>query len=330
MSAPVLVTGGGGFIGRAIVERLLQSGVRVRVLGRGEYPDLAARGVECIRGDITDEATVERAIAGCDTVFHVAAKAGVWGRWDDYVRPNVWGTRKVIRACKAHGAARLVFTSSPSVVFDGHDQRGLDETAPYPARFRSAYSATKAAAEHEVLAANSASLGTIVLRPHLVWGPGDNHIVPRILEQGRRGKLRIIGKGDAVVDTTYIDNAADAHLLAAEALANRTNAAGRAYFITNGEPKNLWEIVNGILDAAGQPPVQKCLPRGVALAAATTSEFLHRLLRRPGEPRITRFLVEELSASHWFSIEAARRELGYGPVVTIKDGLRRLAQALTS
>jgi nucleoside-diphosphate-sugar epimerase len=325
-----LVTGGGGFIGQAVIDRLLAAGAHVRALGRREYPNLAERGVECVRGDIVDVSAVDRAVAGCEIVFHVAAKAGVWGAWEDYFAPNVLGTRHVIAASQKYGISRLVFTSSPSVVFDGRDQRGIDECAPYPTQRHSAYSATKALAEQAVLAAHKGPLRTVALRPHLVWGPGDNHIVPRLLAQARAGKLRVIGDGSAIVDTTFIDNAANAHIAAAEALAVRASVGGKPYFLSNGEPRPVWEIINGILAAGGLPPVTRHISRRAALVAATVLEATHRLFRRNGEPRLTRFVVEELSTSHWFDITAARRDLGYEPRVTIAEGMQRLAQHLRS
>ncbi len=324
----VLVTGGGGFVGQAVVRRLRDRGHLVRSFSRARYPELETLGAEQICGDLADPAAVDRAVAGCELVFHIAAKAGVWGAYEAYHRPNVLGTRHVIAACRRHGVGRLVFTSSPSVVFDGAPQEGVDESIPYPRRHRSPYSATKAQAEREILAANDATLQTVALRPHLVWGPGDNHIVPRILAQGRAGKLRIIGRGDNRVDTTYIDNAADAHLAAADALAHNPAAAGKAYFITNDEPRVVWDVINGILAAADLPPVTRRVPKNAAILAGAVLETLHRVARRPGEPRMTRFVAEELATPHWFDISAAKRDLGYHPQVTIADGLQHLRQHL--
>ncbi|HRX85101.1 MAG TPA: NAD-dependent epimerase/dehydratase family protein, partial [Phycisphaerae bacterium] len=206
----------------------------------------------------------------------------------------------------------------------GGDMAGADYSVPDPAIHRSPYSRSKAEAEQAVLAANTDAFRTVALRPHLVWGPGDNHIVPRILAQGRAGKLRIIGRGDNRVDTTYIDNAADAHLGALDALTAGAAAAGKAYFISNGEPVVIWDIINGILAAADLPPVRRKIPKNVALGGAAVLEMLHRVLRRPGEPRMTRFVVEELASTHYFDISAARRDLGYVPAVTIQEGLARL------
>jgi len=321
-----LVTGGGGFLGRAIVERLRSRGCAVRSLARGEYPDLRTLGVEVVRGDLADAEVVRRACASCDVVFHAAARPGVWGPYAEYHRANVVGTRNVIDACRAAGVAKLVFTSSPSVVFDGRDMAGVDESVPYPRHYHAAYPQTKAEAERLVLAANDASLATVALRPHLIWGPRDNHLVPRIIARAR--SLRRIGGANPLIDTTYIDNAADAHLLAAEGLMPGSPIAGRAYFISNGEPRPLWDIVNAILAAADLPPVTRRVPLGVARAAAACMEAACSMLRIRSEPRLTRFLVEELTTAHWFNISAARRDLGYEPRVSIDEGLRRLAEWL--
>lgn len=323
-----LVTGGGGFLGLAIVRQLLARGATVRSYSRHEYPELRRLGVEQRLGDLTDAATLAKAAAGCDIVFHVAAKAGVWGRYEDYHRPNVLGTENVLAACRQHGIARLVHTSSPSVVFAGGDQRGVDESAPYPAHFEAHYPRTKAAAERLVLAANGPELATVALRPHLIWGPGDNHLLPRLAARARAGQLRRIGPPGRRIDTVYIDNAADAHLLAADRLAPGAPVAGRAYFISQGEPVETWTIINQLLEAAGAPPVTRSVPVWLALAAAWGCETLHRVTGNPAEPRLTRFVVRELCSDHWFDIGAARRDLGYEPKVSIAEGLRRLREHL--
>lgn len=321
-----LVTGGGGFLGRAIVERLVERGDRVRSLSRGEYAELAALGVETIRADLTDADAVGKACRGCDVVFHVAAKAGVWGRYHEYYQPNVVGTENVIAACRRHNVPRLVYTSSPSVVFGGGDMKGIDESVPYPPRHRSHYSATKAIAEQRVLAASGDDLRTLALRPHLIWGPRDNHIVPRLVDRARAGRLRRVGDGTNVVDSTHIDNAADAHILAAAALSTNPNAAGRAYFISNGEPRRLWELIDGIIAAAGLPPVKRSVSHRAARAIGGVLELVHAACRIESEPRMTRFVADELATSHWFDITAARTELGYEPKVSIDEGLQRLKQ----
>lgn len=320
-----LVTGGGGFLGGAIVRRLVERGDRVRSLARADYSALRDLGVETVRGDLSDASTVATAAVGCDVVFHVAARAGVWGSYDSYHQANVVGTRNVIAACQSKGVGRLVYTSSPSVVFNGRDMEGVDESAPYPDHFEAPYPATKAEAERLVLAANGPPLATVSLRPHLIWGPGDNHLVPRIVARGRAGRLRRIGSENKLVDATYIDNAADAHLNAADRLSPTAPAAGRAYFIAQGEPLPVWDLVNGILAAAGLPPVTKRVPLRLAGFMAGILEAGYGALRISAEPPLTRFVVRELATAHWFDLTAARRDLGYDPKITTEEGLRRLA-----
>jgi nucleoside-diphosphate-sugar epimerase len=325
-----LVTGGGGFLGGAIVHRLHDRGDVVRSISRNRYPALDERGVEQVQGDIADAGAVNRAVAGCDIVFHVAAKAGVWGPAEEYRRANIVGTGNVIAACRKNGVRRLVFTSSPSVVTTGHDIEGGNESLPYPSRYLADYPRTKAAAERLVLAANRPDLATVSLRPHLIWGPGDHHLVPRLIARARAGRLWQVGRGTNRADVTYIDNAAAAHLLAADSLATRSPIAGKVYFISDGEPVQVWPFVNRILSIAGLPPARQSVSRGVAYATGTAAEFAYRLLGRRDEPPMTRFLAVQLASSHWFNISAARRDLGYAPVVSIKEGLERLGHWLAS
>ncbi|MFO0952265.1 MAG: NAD-dependent epimerase/dehydratase family protein [Isosphaeraceae bacterium] len=273
---------------------------------------------------MTDPDAVARAAEGRDVVFHVAAKAGIWGPTEEYQRINVEGTRHVLNACRKHGVGRLVHTSSPSVVFNGRDMEGADESAPYPKHFDADYPRTKAEAEREVLAANGPDLATVALRPHLIWGPGDNHLVPRIVARARAGRLRRIGRENQPIDATYIDNAAEAHILAADRLAPGSAPAGRAYFIAQGEPVPVWDLVNRILKAAGLPPVTRTVPTGVALAAAGLLESAYRTFGIHAEPPLTRFFVHQVTTAHWFDLTAARRDLGYSPRVSTAEGLERL------
>jgi 2-alkyl-3-oxoalkanoate reductase len=326
----VLVTGGGGFLGGVIVRMLRERGDTVHSFSRGRYQELDQLGVEQVQGDLADREAVLHATEGCDCVFHVAARPGIWGPYADYYRANVTGTDNVIAACRANGIGRLVHTSSPSVVFDGRDVEEGDESLPYPARYEAHYPQTKALAEQLVLAANSSSLATVALRPHLIWGPGDNHLVPRILAKGRAGRLRRIGGRPCLVDTVYVDNAARAHLQAADCLAPGSAVAGKAYFITNGEPLPLWEMVNRILAAGGLPPVTQSISPRLAMTAGVICEGIWGLFRLSGEPPMTRFVAHELATSHWFSIEAARRDFGYKPEVSIDEGLVRLRAWLAS
>ena len=343
-----LVTGGGGFLGQAIVKRLRARGDFVRSLSRSEYPELTVLGVECVQGDIADAGAVSAAAVGCDVVFHVAAKAGVWGAYSDYHRANVVGTENVIAACLAQGVGKLVYTSSPSVVFDGHDEAGIDESAPYPARYLAHYPQTKAIAERAVLKANGAALATggaalatgetgdsrpplresvlstVALRPHLIWGPGDNHLVPRLIERARQGKLRRVGSGKNLVDTVYIDNAADAHVQAADKLEPHSSVAGRAFFLSNGEPLPLWDLIDRMLACAELPPVQRSVSATTAYCVGGLLELIYTLLGRSDEPPMTRFVARQLATAHWFRIEAAQRAFGYRPTVTVDEGLMRL------
>jgi nucleoside-diphosphate-sugar epimerase len=323
-----LVTGGGGFLGSAIVSGLAARGDAVVSLASNRYPALDALGVTQVQGDIADPAAVERAAAGCDVVFHVAAKAGIWGRYADYHRANVEGTANVLAACRQHRIPRLIYTSSPSVVFDGRDMEGVNESVPYPTRYEASYPETKAHAERMVLTANSGELATVALRPHLIWGPGDNHLVPRILARGRVGKLRRLGRRNPLIDSIYIDNAADAHLLAADRLAPGSPIAGKVYFLSQGEPVPLWDLINRILACADLPPVTRSVPVWLAYSAGWLLECVYELFRRQSEPPMTRFLARELATAHWFDISAARRDLGYEPRVSIDEGLRRLREWL--
>lgn len=349
------MTGGTGFLGRRIVERLLAQGRAVTVLARRPAPDLEKRGVHLVAADLSDPEKVHFACRGVETVFHVAAKVGVWGRYEDFFRANVLGTRAVLQGCRTHRVRRLVYTSTPSVVYNGRDLAGADESMPLATRCPAAYPLTKAIAESEVLAANSPALSTVALRPHLIWGAGDPHLVPRIIAQARAGRLRIVGSGRNRVDLVHVENAADAHLLAELALrrlqfssptsqeppigADRCHlsddidhsaqrAAGRAFFITNGEPVMLWEWINGLLHALDIPPVTKHLSLGAATVIGGLCEALWRGLPLAGEPPMTRFVAKELATDHWFDISAARRDLGYSPRVSMAGGTAELVASL--
>jgi 2-alkyl-3-oxoalkanoate reductase len=323
-----LVTGGGGFLGGGIIRRLIERGDTVRSFTRTAYPWLKEAGVEQINGSLNDANVVAQACQGCDVVFHVAAKAGVWGRYADFYATNFTGTENVIAGCRKHGVTRLVYTSTPSVVHGGESLAGIDESVPYPKQFEAAYPETKALAEQAVIAANDTALSTVSLRPHLIWGPGDPHLIPRVLARAKAHKLRRVGTEPVMVDVTYIDNVVDAHILAADKLQLGSALAGKAYFITNDEPVELWEFLNKILVLAKLPPVTKVVPLWKAKLAGQLMERIYKWLRLPGEPRLTRFVVSQLSTSHWYNISAAKRDLGYHPRISIEEGLKRLAATL--
>lgn len=311
--APFLVTGGGGFLGRYIVQGLLAQGERVRIFQRSPAPDLTQQGVEVHRGSLADAAAVSEAVAGCRGVFHVAAKAGVWGPRAEYWAVNVTGTRHILAACRAKGIRHLVYTSTPSVVFSGEPFTGQDESLPYGRNWLCHYAESKALAEREVLAAHEPGrLEVCALRPHLIWGPGDPHLLPRVLAKAAAGRLTQVGEGRNRVDITHVRNAADAHLLAYEALRAGV-AGGKAYFLSQGDPVNLWSWIGELLSALELPPVRRRLSLRSAYALGAVAETLWRFLPLPGEPPITRFVATELAKDHWFSIAAARRDLGYRP-----------------
>jgi len=320
-----LVTGGGGFLGLYIVEQLVARGDRLRVLCRGKYPRLDELGVECVSGDVRDPVVVANACAGIDTVFHVAAVSGIWGPWEHYHGINTFGTENVIAACRIHGVERLIYTSSPSVIYDGHDHQNADESLRYPAKYLCHYPHSKALAEQATLAANGTrGLATVALRPHLIWGPRDNHLIPRLMARAKFGKLRRVGRGDNLISMSYVENAAHAHLLAADQLAPSTPLAGQAYFINEPEPVNLWNWINDLLSLAGLPPVTKSISPRAAYAAGAMLEKIYSILHLAGEPPMTRFLAQQLSGTHSYDISKATRDFGYQPLVPVAEGLRRL------
>lgn len=328
MTMKVLVTGGGGFLGGEIVRRLVARGDEVISYSRSTYDWHREAGVTQATGSLTDVNALENAMRGCDAVVHVAAKAGFWGPRDDYFTANLGGTKAVLEACKKAGVQRLVYTSTPSVVHGGGDLNGVDESLDYPAHHESAYAASKAAAERVVRQANGADLATVALRPHLIWGPGDPHLLPRLLAKAKAGRLRKIGSGNNLVDTVFVDNAASAHLMALDRLQIGSLIGGKAYFLAQGEPAPLWETIERMIIAAGGPPLpKKAVPKGVAMLGGAVCEMVWKTLRLKGEPPMTRFVARQLATSHWFRLENARNDLGYVPEVSFEQGLQRLRRA---
>jgi 2-alkyl-3-oxoalkanoate reductase len=326
----VLVTGASGFVGGRLARRLLADGRRVRALARSPLPELEKLGASVVRADVADEAAVRAACAGVDTVFHVAARVGVWGPRAEFERTNIGGARAVVAACRAARVRRLVFTSSPSVVFNNRDLAGVDESRPLGTVFPADYPRTKAEAERIVLAAHApGEFATCALRPHLVFGPGDRNLVPRVIARARAGRLRIVGDGYNKVDLTHVENVVDAHLLAERALARVDSpAGGRAYFITNGEPVVLWAWINALLRALALPTVTRRLSLPAARRIGAACELAWRVLRLRGEPPMTRFVASELAKDHWFDISAARRDLGYAPRISMAEATAEVVAEL--
>jgi nucleoside-diphosphate-sugar epimerase len=330
-----LVTGATGCLGRHIVRQLLNNGHRVRALCRNpasgclpldgaDHPG-APLEVEIAQGDVRDPAAIDKAVRGVDTVFHTAGLAGMWGPWKAFHATNVVGTQNVLDVSRHYRVRRLVYTSSPSVVFTETDQCGDDESISYARRWLCHYPRSKAAAEQAVLAANTTGgLSTCAIRPHLIWGPGDRQLLPRLLRRARTGRLRRVGDGQNLIDIIYVENAASAHVAATAALADGSPVCGRAYFVSQGEPVNCWQWIDQLLAAASLPPVKRSIPLNRAWPLGHAWEAAYRLLRLRGEPPMTRFLAAQLGRSHWFDISAARRDFGYQPTVSTAEGMERL------
>lgn len=313
-----LVTGGGGFLGRYIVEQLLARGDEVTVFARGNYPELVALGARLIRGDIRDRAAITAACRGIETVFHTAALEGMWGHWMDFYTVNVGGTENVLAACEANEVVKLIYTSSPSVIFDNQPHEAVNEYRPYPLHYESPYAQTKAMAEQLVHKAGKRNgLLTVSLRPHLIWGPRDTHLLPALIARAQAGQLVQVGEGTNRVDLTFVEDAARAHLLAADALKPKSSLIGSIYFISQDEPVLLWPWISDLLRDLGLPPIRRHISLQMARTAGAFWETVYRVLRLKGEPRITRFLASELALSHYYDISRAKSAFDYAPQFTM-------------
>ncbi|MDE6576535.1 MAG: NAD-dependent epimerase/dehydratase family protein [Opitutales bacterium] len=323
----VLVTGGGGFLGCHIIELLQHRGYDVRAMGRHKQPVLESRGVTFMAGDVSFLEDVERAVDGVDAVFHVAGRAKMDMDYQAYYNTHVVGTKNVVSSCEKYGVSRLVLTSSPAVVFNSRDFSGNDESLPLQKHYHWPYVTTKAQAEAHVLAHNSAQLKTVAIRPHLMLGEGDPHLIPNVLRRARRQQLKIVGDGENLVDITFVKNAAHAHLLAFDAL-ERDVAGGKAYFIGQERPVKLWSLINMILESVGLEKVQEHISFRRAYWAGWAMEVFYKLFLRLKMPPMTRMLATVLSKNHYFSHERAYRDLGYTPLITIEQGLAELLRGL--
>ena len=325
----VLVTGGSSLIGAGVAEALSHRGDEVAVFQRSPSPSLSP-GIEQVLGDVRDASAVGAAVAGRDAVVHLAAKVGVVGARQEYESINVGGTANVVEAIRRHGIARFVHVSSPSVAHGGESIVGGGAEPAITGHGTAWYPVTKAKGERIALDAASDAHGVVVVRPHLVWGPGDTQLVGRIVERARAGRLALVGGGRALVDTTYIDNAVSALLAALDAVAPGAACSGKPYVITNGEPRPIREILAGICAAAGAPFAPRDVPLPVAKRLGTAIERIWPLLGRRDEPPLTRFLAEQLGTAHWFDPRPARDDLGWTPAVTIDEGFAALAAAHSS
>ncbi len=322
-----LVTGGGGFLGSGIVRGLLKVGYDVSVIGRRNYSHLP-QSAKILKGDIRDFGFVNKSLKNIDILFHTAAIPGIWGASKDFYSINVEGTENIIMACRNNRISKLVFTSSPSVVFGQSSLEGVDESIPYPQKHLCEYSRTKALAEKIILNANDSILSTVAIRPHLIWGPGDPHLVPRILEKAGRNLLVKVGEGKNRVDIVYIDNAVSAHLKAGEALTPDGNVAGKTYFVSDGEPVILWDWIDQLLKRVGKPIVSRKISYENAMRLGALMEIVYGVLRIKSEPPMTRFLASQLAKSHYFNISRAINDFGYQPIVPTQEGMDRLISSL--
>lgn len=313
----ILVTGGQGFLGGALVRALVGAGhTRVTATARRPAPELEALGVAVRRLDLREQEAAVAATAGQDLIFHTAAKAGVWGSFADYHAANTLATGYLLAGARQNGVSYFVHTSSPSVTFSGRSEVDVDESAPYSARPLNPYCFTKIASERAVLAAHSASgLRTLALRPHLIYGPGDPHLLPRVFQAAAQRRLVRVGDGFNQVDVTHIDDTVAAHLAVLDRLEDE-QIWGKPYFLSSGQPVLLWAWLAALLEWKGLPPIQRSLSLRTAVAAGSLLELFYRLLPLPGEPRLTRFSALQLGCSHTYSIGRARQLLGYSPRVS--------------
>lgn len=331
-----LVTGPGGFLARYIVKELLERGDFVRGFARRPQPELESAGLEMFRGDLADTTALERACEGIDCVFHVAAISGIGEPWTRYYQTNTVGTFHVLNACMKQSVPYLVYTSSPSVVFGPRSLKKVDETEPYPRRFNSYYAHSKALAEQKVLDFNGQKqvsgqlFRTCSLRPHLMWGPGDEALIPRLIQRARNGRLRRVGAGENLVDILYIENSSHAHVQAADALMRPDSPLpGNKYFLSQGTPVSVWGWIDELLALYGEPPVSRSVSFSSAYCAGVLFEGIWKLFGWKEDPPMTRFLAQQLALSFYFDISAAQRDFGFNPQITKEEGMERLRQFLT-
>ena len=320
----VLVTGAGSLLLGGIAQQLASRGDEVVCFQRREN-ETTHSNITTFAGDIRDRGAVSEAASGCDAIIHGAARVGVMGSWEDFYSTNVDGTTNVLRAAEEHRIARLVYVSTPSVAHVGRSIEGDVATPATTGRKRTFYAESKAIAEILALQANSAELGVVALRPHLVWGPGDTQLVGRIVDRARQGRLVMVGSGNALVDSTYIDNAISAHIAALDAIAPGSSCAGKAYVISNGEPRTVNELMSRICLAAGVEFSPKHVPAVIARSIGSVVERIWPLIRKD-EPPITRFVAEQLGTAHWFDQRPVQEDLNWKPQVSLDEGFVRLAK----
>lgn len=322
----ILVTGGLGFVGHALVKKLLSQGHEVHALGRTLNPPSTklVHGLEYHSHDLANEPIQAPWFEGTDTVFHVAAKAGVGGRYETFRQANLTATENLLQASRQNGVTQFIYTSTPSVTFSTLPIRGGDESLPYSREVFSPYASTKALAEQAVLSEhNTNGMRTLALRPHLIWGMGDPHLLPRVISRHRAGKLKIVGDGENLVDLTHLDNVVHAHLCALRSMLTNNLLGGHAYFIGQNEPVPLWKWLNEVFFEIGLPHLKKSVSYRSAYCLGYMLELFWDLFDLASDPPMTRFVACQLAHDHWFSSSAAERDLGYRPVITMADALQK-------
>jgi nucleoside-diphosphate-sugar epimerase len=324
MSSVAFVTGGSGFIGGRLVERLVGEGHSVRALARSETAArrVAELGAEPVRGDIGDPSSLAAAAAGAEVAFHLAAHLGEWGDWADFERGNVDGTRNVLAACAEAAVRRFVHCGTEAALMAGEPLIQVEETAPLRPDSRAPYPATKARAEQAVGEANRDGFETVAVRPRFVWGKGDTTLLPEMVETVEAGKWAWIGGGRNVTDTTHVDNVVEGLVLAAE-----KGRPGEAYFVTDGEPVVFREFVTALLQTQGVEPPNRSVPAWTAAPMARIAETAWKVLPLKGDPPMTTFRSWLLTQECTIDISKARTELGYAPVVSHEQGLAELRAA---
>jgi len=325
----VLVTGTGSLLLGGIASELVRRGDDVVCLQRRSSAFVGHQNAHQVLADICDADAVAQAAQGCDAIIHGAARVGIVGSQKEFFDTNVTGTKNILQAAEQHSISRLVFVSTPSVAHTGDSLIGAPAGEAEIGRSRSYYAESKAIAERTVLNARNEHLAVVAIRPHLVWGPGDTQLVGRIVERAASGHLAVIGTGNALVDSTYIDNAISAHIAALDALHIGSACDGKAYVISNGEPRTVNELMRSMCDAAGIP----FEPRHVSLAMGIRlGSVIERLwpLMKSSEPPLTRFVAEQLGTAHWFDQRAVQQDLGWTPQVSLDEGFQRLTQWFAS
>ena len=327
----ILVTGYGGFLGSAIARQLLEKGFQVRGLARSRYERLAEQGVECIQGSVADREVADKACKDCDAIVHTAAQAGIWGPWSSYYTNNTLATSHLLEAAHRNRISTFVYTSSPSVTFDGRPQSGVDESVPYPTKWLCHYPQSKALAEKDVLSCiERGGIRGCVLRPHLIWGEKDPHLFPRVIERTLSGRLRRVGSGQNLIDVVHVDHAAWAHVSALEKLLDADQGVnGKAMFLSDGDPIACWNWLTQILETAGVDAPKRSISFSAAYRLGAVLEAGYKILRKQQEPPMTRFVAAQLALDHYFDISCARQALDYQPWIDRNEALAKCEPWLT-